>query len=817
MTAPLELVTFEDLVERITEFKENARAEDSIAGWAKLLDVASDMAGSDTADDDITAGRTWHLTHVRVSGYQGIGESDPLEISFPPRPGITVVHGPNGLGKSSIADAIETGLQGRTPAPTLQGSGGNTPVWERVHLGRDADEAVIELTLQTGGESLEICCAVGSADETVRYGATHRSGSSGGAIDLTATRWSSAVAGHRPVYAYAAVERQVQLAKDLQHFLEGLLAFGFCFDTLESEVGRRSEDVFRAKRKWDTALSAATQKVQTLDTTWAGDGQTPLRELVRPAVDEDPDEWLEREGLMETGHALPEVTAEHLDRLREMARELDEQVAKLHDAETSLHAQLAGPLTELHKEATRLEDSGNVCPVCDTADIGWLERLGTSVDGLVGLASIQQSYRAAASRLREAAEQALGGVREVIAARDGDEANLGWWDGTVRPFFDTERSAGHHVTADLRSAAATLSSWLSSLHCEQLVSEAATESDRLRQWRRGRRAAVEEFVCTWRSVATEARESPAWTSAKQRLTHLRNDLRRSRADTLSARTNTGVQNLLADAGIELKGITVQDRQASLEVADQHGERLKPAMLSAGQRNALLLAPMLAVSGAGPFGFVVLDDPVHAFDQVRVDRLAAAIAGLAQTKRVIVLTHDERLKEHLIAQQPECDVRGVKRDPASGAVESATEQQIWNSLLKDARGLVEATEKQRGGVTRPPHDIVRGLCRQAFDNALRSLVIRAAVADERSPEPDLAKLDEQYKTEERVTAVRRLLPNGSPHVALLDDAKAKVDPYLRGWNRAVHGNESADAPDLVSLGAEIDAAEQACQTLTGAPQ
>jgi len=73
------------------------------------------------------------------------------------------------------------------------------------------------------------------------------------------------------------------------------------------------------------------------------------------------------------------------------------------------------------------------------------------------------------------------------------------------------------------------------------------------------------------------------------------------------------------------------------VTDVSGKPVALSMLSAGQRNALLLAPLLAVSRGGPFGFLVLDDPVHAFDQVRVDRLAQLIHDLAEDRRVIVLT------------------------------------------------------------------------------------------------------------------------------------------------------------------------------------
>jgi DNA repair exonuclease SbcCD ATPase subunit len=52
-----------------------------------------------------------------------IGDEESLAIASDPTPGITVIHGPNGAGKSSIADAIETALQGRVRSPALQARG----------------------------------------------------------------------------------------------------------------------------------------------------------------------------------------------------------------------------------------------------------------------------------------------------------------------------------------------------------------------------------------------------------------------------------------------------------------------------------------------------------------------------------------------------------------------------------------------------------------------------------------------------------------------------------------------------------------------
>lgn len=128
MNSRLELLTFETLVEKIEQKKQRAQTEDARAGWEKLLAVARSFAGRSDADVDPAVGRRWALVRIRVSGYQGIAAESPLEIELDPTPGITVLHGANGSGKSSIADAIETALQGSPRAP-MTGTGGKAPLW----------------------------------------------------------------------------------------------------------------------------------------------------------------------------------------------------------------------------------------------------------------------------------------------------------------------------------------------------------------------------------------------------------------------------------------------------------------------------------------------------------------------------------------------------------------------------------------------------------------------------------------------------------------------------------------------------------------
>lgn len=72
---------------------------------AALAEVADE-----SGDDDGTDWSPTYLTNITVSGFRGIGSTAKLELH--PAPGLTVISGRNGSGKSSFAEAVELALTG---------------------------------------------------------------------------------------------------------------------------------------------------------------------------------------------------------------------------------------------------------------------------------------------------------------------------------------------------------------------------------------------------------------------------------------------------------------------------------------------------------------------------------------------------------------------------------------------------------------------------------------------------------------------------------------------------------------------------------
>ncbi|MCL4446636.1 MAG: AAA family ATPase [Actinobacteria bacterium] len=811
MPSELELLTFESLAEKIQEFLDNARSEDVKVGWNKLLDIAQSLSGSTGVANDPAIGRHWALTKVRLSGYQGISAGTLLEIEFDPRPGITVLHGPNGSGKSSITDAIETALHGVPREPAATGTGGGAPLWERVHTNRDADGAEVELSLLSGREALSINCYLDANGQPIDHSCHLRSENSSTSIDLAKTTWRSALAGHRPVFAYATVERQVQLAKDLQGFLESLLAFGGCFETFKHAVNTEAESSKTDKQEWGTSLTTAQDKVKQVDEERNTPGMRTLRPVVWPEVTDDPDQWLSEQGLAETGSAIQEVTDDHENRIVKAAAEAKSALDKLQEHETSLLARLATPLRQLHTEAKGLPNSGMLCPVCQTSDVDWLASLTKSIKDLTKLRKLESNAKSKIDKLRHTIESDLTAVHKVIGVDSQVDNETLPGQGESDAFLAAVRVEGLRPTNAVRSSLDNLCAWVASDELGSLVAKAKEASDQLRQWRLARREAVDAFISTWRRVGVNARNYAAWKSAADCLRTLQESLRKERTEALQERTAKRVQHLLADAGLTVRSISIRGTKASIEVLDQEQKSVTLAMLSAGQRNAVLLAPLLAASGPSPFGFLILDDPIHSFDQMRVDRVASILAEMASDRRIIVLTHDERLREHLAAIGTHCDIRIVERDPLEGTVTVKPVEQMWEVLLQDAASVLRLTTSEGANETTSSTNIVRGLCRQALDNALRQFIIQWSSRVGESPDVGLKSLDDGRTTKDRLTRARKTVAADSELCAAVDAAAAHVKHYLRDWNRATHGNPTSTDAAL----AEIEAAREACQVLVQA--
>jgi hypothetical protein len=156
------------------------------------------------------------------------------------------------------------------------------------------------------------------------------------------------------------------------------------------------------------------------------------------------------------------------------------------------------------------------------------------------------------------------------------------------------------------------------------------------------------------------------------------------------------------------------------------------------------------------------------------------------------------------------VHSIHRNPATGVVSLTAGRPMWDVLLDDARAAVELD----GGATPAAGtvEIVRGLCRQALDEALRTYVVRLATRAGRDPKVALRRLDSGSTTRERLQAARRVAGDLGGHPAAVDATSRLVARHLKDWNRAAHGNEARRQVTPAELTAEIRQARRAAAEL-----
>ncbi|MDX2601661.1 AAA family ATPase [Streptomyces caniscabiei] len=814
----LRLLSFSDLTADIEKFISAARLPAKKAAWQKLRDLTVELKSRSEGRLDPTSGDPWHLTSVMVVGYQGATNQVIMKVD--PSPGVTIIHGPNGSGKSTIADGVRTALAGSTKwwtsAEQKSSRSKMEPLWEKIHAARDAEKTVAEVVLSRKGEELALTCLIDSSGEVVSHDAQWTL-STGEVmrVDLRDTAWSHALAGHPPVFAYADIERRVQQSKDLREYIENLLAFGGCFVVLSDRVTDLSEKAALAKKSIDEAAKEAKNRIAHVDEV--NNKLAPEASIGAvnwPTWISNIDTWLEENKLNDSGGFFPQITERHSEILSAALTRTSEAFQGIDSSPDSVKRKLANSLRGFHEHVVDLDSPGTECPVCESEQADWPLRLHKSVSDLADLEPLHLEAESSLSELKRSLETEL---RQVVSVLRSSTTPIA----TSQELLDRAQSHadelcqlldryGCQPTGVARRMVLELCSVLETRDWWRACVEATSLSALDKQWRLKRKAAVADFVSAWRENAEVASEYQLWKATDVCLKDLTSHLRNKRSQDFTALAGGRVKELLDDAGVVLEDVRLTTQRAEVTVQNSAGQPLSLSMLSAGQRNAFLLAPLLATIESGPFGFLVLDDPVHAFDDIRVDRLAAVLAEISLRRRVLVFTHDERLKAHLMARSLNCHSWAISRDLETGVISLESTDELWRMLLDDAENIRSLAPKVSVNGYLTETQIIRGLLRQAIDIALHQAVVRHALSGGRDVVEDLALLDSCQNTVSRFDKAEEVIsvPNGDKHP--VSEAKFRCGIYLRTWNNAVHGS-SITKNDLKS---EIDVARKACADLAG---
>lgn len=582
------------------------------------------------------AAEIW-LTHIAVQGFRGAGPRSELDID--PKPGLTVVLGRNGTGKSSLAEGLEVVLGGLDDSQRWDGRD-NEKEWKQGwrNLGWTGDvytEAgfsgpagkFVARRLWTGGDEESEAC------ENIDAG------------------WSRGVIEADPVLTYAELgrlpdtkpsERYRQLAHLLgvegvssaRNFLaqqrtavEGeertlnkeRMALITALTPIDDERARKAEEALE-QRGWPRRVKAL-KLVLGGEVLTSDDGELArLKAVSRLKAPPDPSQAVTelREALEE--HRAVQGTAQaRLDQL----------------------AKLLGKALDYALE-TEVSD----CPVCRTPAI--LDPTWRAEAQVRMQEAESDSLRArnAETRLKTAttaAQRLCAGPNVNIEPDDASEDCLTTWRAWEK---------GRQLTGDLLLA-----------HLEQSHGGLVTAVEVLVSATTDRLAALDEV---WqplrarlqslqdRAVANlEAKErAKPFGQAEKWLKAVEKDLRERRLEPISERSQEIWNTLRHDSSVDLEDLVLGGTTTNPTIgltAKVDGEAANAlAVMSQGELNALSLALFLprATQDTSPFRFVVIDDPVQAMDPHKVDGLAKLLHELAQDRQVVVFSHDYRLGEAL---------------------------------------------------------------------------------------------------------------------------------------------------------------------------
>ncbi|NBE79604.1 AAA family ATPase [Micromonospora rubida] len=796
-------------------------AELVLAAFGGDGDLASALAGHPTRLDprshepDGPPDRIW-LTSVTVAGFRGVGAERTVEIG--PGPGITLVVGRNGSGKSSFAEAVELALTGDSARWAERTSVWRTG-WRNLHT---PDPCRIGVELRVDGEATPTrvtrAWPAGAELDDARVTVTSAQGRHAGLAELGLAR---PLELYRPFLTAAELGR---LAAGTQSQLFDALFAILGLDAL-TEADQR---LLRATRPIDADNKEVRARRAALTDVLAGidddrarragallRGRGPVDATTLTAIIDEPDET----GGDETVRACRSLAALTLPPADEVARLASElrraaEEAVRHDGDRSRAALRGAELLRLALEEH--EDRGEgPCPVCATGtlDGGWR---ATATASLTELRRRSVAAQSAATRLTALLQRAHHLVDDLMVPGDDVPLAAAWAAGEAGALGEATGTVGEAVqalgeaTVALRRVPADPAELADHLAARypQVLAAADVARTHAEEFLRGRDTGWRAAVTELRSWLAAVEGLPAREATLARLKAARGWLKEAgaairdeRVAPFAAHSQRIWEQLRQESNVELgtmalAGTNTRRRVVFPVSVDGSDNGTALGVMSQGEMHALGLATFLPRSCAeeSPFRFVIVDDPVQSMDPSKVDGLARVLAELAEHRQVVVFTHDTRLPDAVrrldlgrarIVEVHRAEQSVVTLRPGSDPV---------SRYLDDAYALSRSDEVP--AEVRGP--VVAELCRSAVEAACHQRVWRTRVA--RGVPHD--------EIEAAVAASRRLTTTVA--LAVFDDAERggevlgwlgrrghrAVDAY-RACREGVHGAYLADLPGLVA--------------------
>ena len=679
---------------------------------------------------------------ITVEGFRGVGPSSTLPLHA--GPGLTLVVGRNGSGKSSFAEGLELLLTGEN----LRWKGRSKAWglgWRNLH---QADATGIAADLLVEGRGPLSVSRAWPAGAEVSAGASVVKAKGKSEAPLASLGWTQALTTFRPFLSYnelgSMLDEGPSKLYDALSTVLGLDAFVVVQDRLAT-ARKVLDELVKSAKGAATSLAldaeavgatgrepravhlAALLKAKTWNLTTlqelADGGANATREVLdmlrRLAALRPPDV----DGVQQSVTRLRTALTQ-LEGLRgtDAARSLDR--ARLLEQALAFHAaHLAGKGGA--KAKGRLDVAA--CPVCGTTNgltADWHAESTREVAALKAEASaVQQAEGAVAAAEREA----RGLVREygLPSPTAGELASLQALRQAEATWLAARTLEAPVALADHLEAHVLEVADVTSRVAGDAAEEVARREDlwrplaeRLVPWlpqatrSLAAKTQVDDLKAaeTWWKAAMEAIRDERFTPIAERAIAIWQQLR------LQSNVDLG--------SVELEGTSTK-RRVTLKVTVDGAPAEALGVMSQGELHSLALSLFLprATLADSPFRFICVDDPVQSMDPARVEGLARVLHETAKTRQVIVFSHDDRLPEAVRRLGLPARMLRVTRR-ANSVVEVQETGDPVKGHLEDARAVLKTDDLRTDVKAR----VVPGFCRMALEAAcvttIRSRHLRA---------------------------------------------------------------------------------------------
>lgn len=632
------------------------------------------------------------LRSITVSGFRGIGRRATLALN--PYPGLTVLSGRNGSGKSSFAEALEYALTGESYRFVKKARHWRDS-WRNLHAGQPA-AIEIDFAMEPDDERSGSSATVGvdwppgtELDNCRRW--VQIQGQKRAPVG--ALGWDQALITYRPFMSYDELGGLLEDGpSNLYDALNRLLGL----DEISDADNRLKDAEKRLGVPRKTANDNRTQLVRLLEASEDPRAADVQRLIKRKPYDLDAVTTTtlgtasDQAAIIARLRGIAGIDVPNPGRAREVAIELraaiDASAAQADSTETAMAARAALLLRQaLHLHA----DIGDrPCPLCEKGilDGDWRKAAEQRLNELDAITADHQAVTQRLARARAAAEGCFAAAAKIPAVEGVALESLHAFNHAVEQAQSTPANLSD-LPAHVESAAVALAR-----AAEAVCTEAQTVAAQLEDaW-----APTARVISAWVELETAARTDD------HRLTQVQEALKwlRANAETLRRRRLAPVvehareiwARMRHESNVDLLGISLEGtatrRKAVVEGSVDGVPAGALAVMSQGELHALALALFIprAMAAESPFRFLVLDDPIQAMDPAKINGFLDVLEELSTTRQVIVFSHDDRLPAAIRARSIPAQLLDVIREEGSILVVKENESPA-KRYIADATAVV----------------------------------------------------------------------------------------------------------------------------------